>query len=122
MFALVYGFFTTCLYAQHVPEGLEKADSTASSPPTAGEYFQSRMSLMGIPLIASGLIAQRQNENFKALRNRFDEKFHHRYDDYLQYVPLASTWVMKAAGVESQSSWKELALSNTFSASSWRAA
>lgn len=116
LFALVYGFFTTCLYAQHVPEGLEKADSTASSPPTAGEYFQSRMSLMGIPLIASGLIAQRQNENFKALRNRFDEKFHHRYDDYLQYVPLASTWVMKAAGVESQSSWKELALSNTFSA------
>ncbi len=49
------------------------------------------------------------------LRNKFEPNFHKRYDDYTQYVPLVTTWILKAAGVESRSNWKELAVSNAFS-------
>jgi hypothetical protein len=71
---------------------------------------------MGIPFITAGLIVKERNTDFRTLRNRFKPAFHHRYDDYTQYVPLAATWGMKLAGVQSRSSWKELAVSNVFSA------
>ena len=35
------------------------------------------------------------------LRNKFEPNFHKRYDDYTQYVPLVTAWILKAAGVES---------------------
>lgn len=71
---------------------------------------------MGIPFIVSGLIVKKQNQDFRTLRNRFQPTFHHEYDNYTQYVPLVATWGMKLAGVESRSSWKELTVSNIFSA------
>lgn len=71
---------------------------------------------MGIPFITAGLIVKERNTDFRTLRNRFKPAFHHRYDDYTQYAPLAATWGMKLAGVQSRSSWKELAVSNVFSA------
>ncbi|WP_455657741.1 phosphatase PAP2 family protein [Phocaeicola sp.] len=71
---------------------------------------------MGIPFIVSGLIVKKQNQDFRTLRNRFQPTFHHEYDNYTQYVPLVATWGMKLAGVESRSSWKELTVSNVFSA------
>lgn len=46
----------------------------------------------------------------------FNQLFHLRYDDYTQYVPLAATWGLKLAGLEGRSSWKELTVSNVFSA------
>ena len=36
-------------------------------------------------------------------------------DEYLQYVPLASTYVLKAAGVDAQSSWKRLLVNSATS-------
>lgn len=80
------------------------------------ENFKREFSYMGIPLIASGLIVKKKNEDFRTLRNRFEPTFHRRYDDYTQYVPLVAAWGLKLAGVESRSSWKELAVSNAFSA------
>lgn len=71
---------------------------------------------MGIPFIASGLIVKKRNNDFRTLRNRFQPAFHLRYDDYTQYVPLAATWGLKLAGLEGRSSWKELTVSNVFSA------
>ena len=83
---------------------------------TATESFNREFSYMGIPFITAGLIVKKQNSDFRTLRNRFKPEFHHRYDDYTQYVPLAATWGLKLAGVQSRSSWKELAVSNVFSA------
>lgn len=87
-----------------------------SSVPKAKNHFRRNFSYMGIPFIASGLIVKGENRNFRTLRNRFQPTFHHEYDNYTQYVPLAATWGLKLAGVEGRSSWKELAVSNAFSA------
>lgn len=78
--------------------------------------FKQEFSYLGIPLIASGLIVKEKNKEFRMLRNRFEPNFHKRYDDYTQYVPLVTTWTLKAAGVNGRSNWGELAVSNTFSA------
>lgn len=78
--------------------------------------FRQNFSYMGIPLVVSGLIAQKHNNHFRTLRNRFEPAFQRKYDDYTQYIPLAATWSMKLAGVESRSTWKEMAVSNAFSA------
>ena len=99
-------------------------DSTSSltssalpaKPKKTKELFQQNFSYMGIPFIVSGLIVKKQNQDFRTLRNRFQPTFHHEYDNYTQYVPLVTTWGMKLAGVESRSSWKELTVSNVFSA------
>ena len=90
--------------------------SQETKHPTAKESFKRNFSYMGIPFITAGLIVKERNTDFRTLRNRFKPAFHHRYDDYTQYVPLAATWGMKLAGVQSRSSWKELAVSNLFSA------
>ena len=83
---------------------------------TPSESFRREFSYMGIPFIASGLIVKKRNSDFRTLRNRFKPAFHHSYDNYTQYVPLAATWGLKLAGVEGRSSWKELAVSNVSSA------
>lgn len=92
------------------------AQSSQTTFPQAKEHFRRNFSYMGIPFIASGLIVKRQNHNFRTLRNRFQPTFHHEYDNYTQYVSLAATWGLKLAGVEGRSSWKELTVSNVFSA------
>ena len=69
-------------------------DSTSSltslnlpaKPRKTKELFQQNFSYMGIPFIVSGLIVKKQNQDFRT------------------------------AGVESRSSWKELTVSNVFSA------
>lgn len=82
----------------------------------AAESFKKEFSYMGIPFIASGLIIKKRNSDFRTLRNRFKPAFHQQYDNYTQYVPLAAAWGLKLAGVEGRSSWKELTVSNVFSA------
>lgn len=80
------------------------------------EAFGRNFSYMGLPLIVSGLVIKEQNTPFRTLRNRFEPTFHQHYDDYIQYLPLATAWGLKLAGVESRSSWGEMAVSNLFSA------
>lgn len=80
------------------------------------EAFRRNFSYMGIPLVVSGVLVMPDNDDFRKLRNRFIPKFHNEYDNYTQYLPLAATWGMKLAGVKGRSSWKELAVSNAFSA------
>lgn len=88
----------------------------ASSRCSRKEAFDRNFSYMGLPLIVSGLVIKEQNTHFRTLRNRFEPTFHRRYDDYTQYLPLATAWGLKLAGVESRSSWSEMAVSNLFSA------
>lgn len=45
-----------------------------------------------------------------------DKKYHgDGIDDYLRYVPLTSVYVLKACGVESESSWKRLVVNTAAS-------
>ena len=82
----------------------------------ARESFRKEFSYMGIPFIASGLIVKKETVTSVHYATGFNQLFHLRYDDYTQYVPLAATWGLKLAGLEGRSSWKELTVSNVFSA------
>lgn len=125
LFFFISALICHSLYA-HTPASsyFLMQDSTSSltsltlpaKPKKTKELFQQNFSYMGIPFIVSGLIVKKQNQDFRTLRNRFQPTFHHEYDNYTQYVPLVATWSMKLAGVESRSSWKELTVSNVFSA------
>ena len=130
LFFFISALICHSLYA-HTPASsyFLMQDSTSSltsltlpaKPKKTKELFQQNFSYMGIPFIVSGLIVKKQNQDFRTLRNRFQPTFHHEYDNYTQYVPLVATWSMKLAGVESRSSWKELTVSNVFSAALWPA-
>ena len=74
------------------------------------------ISFMGAPLIISGFIVKSQKKEFRAIRNNFEPHFEKHLDDYLQYTPLAATYIMKAFGVKGRSKWRRLVVSNVFSA------
>lgn len=124
LFFSILPLITTSLHARLPDETayLEKDSLLSISPegkysaPKAKEHFRRNFSYMGIPFIVSGLVVKGENRNFRTLRNRFEPNFHQKYDNYTQYLPLAATWGMKLAGVEGRSSWKELTVSNVFSA------
>jgi membrane-associated phospholipid phosphatase len=71
---------------------------------------------IGVPLIISGLIVKRQDDQFRSLRNDFMPHFHHTLDNYSQYTSAVVMLGLKAAGIESRSSWGRMFLSDAFSA------
>lgn len=75
-----------------------------------------RMTYAAVPLIVAGALVNGQRERFGDLRNHYLPYFRHHYDDYLQYAPLALTFGLKAAGVQSRSSWGRMMVSDAFSA------
>ncbi len=70
---------------------------------------------IGVPLIISGLIVKRQDDQFRSLRNDFMPHFHHTLDNYSQYTSAVVMLGLKAAGIESRSSWGRMFLSDAFS-------
>lgn len=78
-----------------------------------GKLFNS--TYIGVPLIIGGLIEKHQNSKFRKLRNDFMPRFHRTLDNYTQIAPAAVMVGMKAAGVESRSSWGRMLLSDAFS-------
>lgn len=78
-----------------------------------GKLFNS--TYIGVPLIIGGLIEKHQDTKFRKLRNDFMPRFHRTLDNYTQFAPAAVMVVMKAAGVESRSSWGRMLLSDAFS-------
>ncbi len=78
------------------------------------KFFQ--MTYIGVPLVVAGVATQYYvADRFKDLRDAYVPTFHHSYDDYLQYAPGVALLAMKAAGVQSRSSWGRLAVSGAFS-------
>lgn len=75
-----------------------------------------QMTYIGVPLIVSGLIVKGEDNHFRNLRNAYIPTFRNHYDDYLQYVPLISTFGLKAAGLDGRSSWGRMLVSDAFSA------
>ena len=76
-----------------------------------------RMALVAVPLVIGGAAMSFCDRDFRELRNGYAANFHHDYDDYLQYAPLALTYGLKACGVRNRSSWGRMVVSNVFSAS-----
>ncbi len=75
-----------------------------------------RMLCVPVPLFAISAITYDQGDKFQTLRNTHVPNFHYRYDDFLQYAPLAAVIGLKLGGVESRSSWPRLLASNIFAA------
>ncbi len=103
----------TLLFAGGKPERnrMEKFSSS--------KFF--RMTYVGVPLIICGQIIN-QDYHFRSLRNDYIPKFRHHIDDYVQYAPAAVMLGMKAAGVQSRSSWGRMLTSDAFSAAIMAAA
>ena len=73
-----------------------------------------RMALTGAPLIAAGIVVKGEDDHFRSLRNDYLPKFHNHLDDYMQYSPAMLMLGLKAAGVESRSSWSRMLTSDAF--------
>lgn len=110
-------FFTDSLYAQtevildSIPgrfSGLqERIDRVERS-----RLFQ--ITGVGVPLILKGLALKGENKYFRDLRDDYLPTFNHHYDDYLQYLPAATLFGLKVAGVEGRSSWGRMLVSDVF--------
>lgn len=67
-----------------------------------------------VPLFAISALTYSQGSKFQTMRNSYAPNFHYRYDDFLQYAPLAAVIGMKLGGVESRSSWGRMLASDAF--------
>ena len=81
---------------------------------SSSRFYQ--MTYIGVPLIVGGLIVKREDDHFRGLRNEYLPRFNRHLDDYMQYAPAAVMLGMKAAGVQSRSSWGRMLVSDAFSA------
>lgn len=79
-------------------------DSIADRPIKTGEAIIKRTLISSIPMIAMALPYTISNEQVKDFRNSYLSTFHNRYDDYLQFVPLAAQLGMHFAGLEGRTS------------------
>lgn len=75
-----------------------------------------RMTFVAAPLIVGGVVMMSYDKDFRQLRNDHASSYDHDFDDYLQYGPMALTYVMKVSGYKSRNSWGRMAVSNAFSA------
>lgn len=81
---------------------------------SSSRFYQ--MTYIGVPLIVGGLIVKSEDDHFRGLRNEYLPRFNRHLDDYMQYAPAAVMLGMKAAGVQSRSSWGRMLVSDAFSA------
>ena len=81
---------------------------------SSSRFYQ--MTYIGIPLMVGGLIVKNEDDHFRGLRNDYLPRFNRHLDDYMQYAPAAVMLGMKAAGVQSRSSWGRMLVSDAFSA------
>lgn len=75
-----------------------------------------RMTYIGVPLVAGGLLIKSEDDHFRNLRNDYLPHFRRHADDYLQYLPAAVMLGMKIGGVEGRSSWGRMLASDALSA------
>ncbi|MFI3240187.1 MAG: phosphatase PAP2 family protein [Bacteroidales bacterium] len=74
-----------------------------------------KMSYIAVPLMTKGLITISLKDEVKGIRDEYVPNFDYSYDDYLQYLPGVAMIGLKAAGVESASSWSRMITADVFS-------
>lgn len=80
-----------------------------------GDFWQSRLTQVGFGLMGAGLVLMTADIQTYSLRGDYLPNFDYRYDDYLQFAPLALTYGLKLCGVESRSSWERMMVSDAIS-------
>ncbi len=75
-----------------------------------------QMIYVGVPLLVGSVIVKGQDSHFRGLRNEYLGRFDNHADNFLQYSPAAVMLALKAAGVQSRSSWGRMMTSDAFSA------
>lgn len=93
-------------------QGLRK-DGSRWDKFTTSKFY--RMTFIGVPLVAGGLIIKSKDDHFRSLRNDYMPRFRRHIDDYLQYAPAAVMLGLKAGGVSSRDSWGRMLASDAFS-------
>lgn len=89
------------------------SDSTQYHRTKPAQAIIKRTVISSLPMIAMSLPYAVSNKQIKDFRNSHLSSFHNRYDDYLQFVPLATQIGMHIAGVEGRSkNYKELLTSD----------
>ena len=78
-------------------------------------FWGLRTTQMGAGLVGAGIVLSAADLQTRELRTDYLPSFRYRYDDYLQFSPLAITYGLKLCGVEGRSSWERLAISNGLS-------
>lgn len=69
----------------------------------------------GGPLVVTGLIVKKRDNDIRYLRDGYAPHFTKHYDDYTQYLPGAIMLGMKIGGVEGRSSWSRMLTADLFS-------
>lgn len=105
---------TPLLSAQTDTLRLQRTDTQFLDRMASSRTF--RMTYIGVPLVAGGLLIKSEDDHFRNLRNDYLPRFEHHADDYLQYLPVAVMLGMKLGGVEGRSSWGRMLASDAFSA------
>lgn len=75
-------------------------------------FWNNRTVQVGFGLVGSGIVLSAADLQTRALRTDYLPKFRYKYDDYLQFAPAVAMVAMKAAGLESRSSWERMLLSD----------
>ncbi len=101
---------TTAQELTYTPETSTSTDEEAASTTRAFNVLHA-----GLPLVVAGLAIQPASDEFKAMRDYNLYNAHTSVDDYLQYAPAALMLGLKAAGVESRSSWGRMLSSDAIS-------
>lgn len=70
---------------------------------------------VGVPIAAVGLVLRPVDSEFRNLHDNYVYGAHTHVDDYLQYAPVGLMLGLKAAGVESRSSWGRMLASDAIS-------
>lgn len=104
--------------AQGTPVKVLTPDSTVQDPtcktlfsrPLTGSLF------VGVPLIAGGFVMKQQDAKLSRSLPEPLSRQHAGIDNVLQWTPAITLVALKAAGVPSRSSWRELAVGGALSA------
>lgn len=75
-----------------------------------------RISAVPAGLIASSFLLWSERPKVRELRNRYIPTFRHHFDDYLQYLPVATVIGLNVAGVKGRNKPKRAFVSYAFSA------
>ncbi|MFA5850541.1 MAG: phosphatase PAP2 family protein [Bacteroidales bacterium] len=75
-----------------------------------------KVAYIATPFIVSGIVLYTPGKRFRDLRNGFAPNFYYRADDYIQYIPTAMLYSLKAGGVEGRSTWGRLLTTHALSA------
>lgn len=78
--------------------------------------FKQNFTFVGLGLITNGFMVKLHKNGFREIRESFYPEYKRTWDDYTQYIPLATTWALHTAGVKGKSNIKRLFISNAMSA------